>query len=90
MIRKEIWYSVVVRDRYGKVLSRERRKGHSFLKQWNEFISYFHYPSTLYPKITTGSPTKLDSHDNNFKMNGGEGDARWQSLLASRRREKAT
>ena len=75
MIRREIWYSVVVRDRYGKVLSRERRKGHSFLKQWNEFISYFHFPSSLYPVRTSGSPIKLDSHNNNFRMNGGEGDA---------------
>ena len=75
MIRGEIWYSVVVRDRYGKVLSRERRRGHSFLKQWNEFIWFFHFGGTIYPKITTGSPTKLDSHDNNFLMTGGEGDA---------------
>ena len=71
----ELWYSVVVKDRRGKVISCERRRAHSFLKQWNQFIWYFHCLGTVHPKITTGSPTKLDSHDNNFKMNGGEGDA---------------
>ena len=71
----ELWYSVVVKDRHGKVISCERRRAHSFLKQWNQFIWYFHCLGTISPKITTGSPTKLSSHDNNFKMNGGEGDA---------------
>jgi len=75
MKRRRLWYSVTIRDRYGKVLSRERRRAHSFLKQWNQFIWYFHFGGTIYPKITTGSATKLDSHDNNFLMNGGEGDA---------------
>jgi hypothetical protein len=71
----ELRYSVVVKDCHGKVISRERRRAHSFLKQWNEFICFFHCLGTVYPKITTGSATKLDSHDNNFRMNGGEGDA---------------
>ena len=75
MKKPELWYSVTVRDRRGKTISRERRRAHSFLKQWNEFIWFFHFGGTIYPKITTGSPTKLDSHDNNFRMNGGEGDA---------------
>ena len=70
-----LWYSVTVRDRDGKVSSREQRRAHSFLKQWNEFIWFFHFGGNIYPKITTGSSTKLDSHDNNFRMNGGEGDA---------------
>ena len=74
-MKKTLWYEVIVRDCHGKVISRERERAHSFLKQWNEFIWYFHFGGTIYPKITTGSPTKLDSHDDNFRMNGGEGDA---------------
>jgi len=71
----ELWYSVVVKDRRGKVISHERRRAHSFLKQWNQFIWFFHFGGTISPKIINGAPTRLDSHDNNFKMNGGEGDA---------------
>ena len=71
----DLWYSVTVRNRDGKIVSRERRIANSFLKQWNEFIWFFHCLGTVYPKITTGVSTKLDSHDNNFQMNGGEGDA---------------
>ena len=71
----ELWYSVMVRDRDARIISRERRQAHSFLKQWNDFIGFFHCVGNIYPKTTTGSATKLDSHDNNFRMNGGEGDA---------------
>ena len=74
-MKKTLWYEVIVRDYHGKVISCERGGAHSFLKQWNEFIWYFHCLGTIYPKITTGSATKLDSHDNNFRMNAGEGDA---------------
>jgi len=38
MKKEGLWYSVVVRDRHGKVVSRERRKSHSFLKQWNQLV----------------------------------------------------
>ena len=75
MIRSELWYSVVVRDRDGKVISRERRKSNSFLKQWNQFVWYFHCSGTIYPIRTTGAATRLDSHNDNFKMNAGAGDA---------------
>lgn len=37
-MKRELWYSVVVRDRQGKVLSRERRRSRSFLRRWNETI----------------------------------------------------
>jgi len=37
-VKHELWYSVVVRDRNGKVISRERRRARSFLKQWNQII----------------------------------------------------
>jgi len=37
-MKNELWYSVVVRDRHGKVISRERRRSRSFLKQWNQLM----------------------------------------------------
>ena len=36
-MKHELWYSVVVRDRHGKIVSRERHRSRSFLKQWNQF-----------------------------------------------------
>jgi len=38
MKKERLWYTIVTRDRYGKVLSRERRKSHSFLEQWNQLV----------------------------------------------------
>ena len=37
-MKNELWYSVVVRDRHGKVLSRERRRSRSFLRAWNQLM----------------------------------------------------
>ncbi|MBU0777450.1 hypothetical protein KKF82_04240 [Patescibacteria group bacterium] len=37
-MKHELWYSVVVRDRQGKVVSRERRRARSMLKLWNQYI----------------------------------------------------
>ncbi|MBA7682968.1 hypothetical protein ES703_91324 [subsurface metagenome] len=37
-MKHELWYSVVVRDRHGKVISREHRRARSWLRQWNELI----------------------------------------------------
>jgi len=75
MKETELWYLVVVKDHRGKIISRESRRAHSFLKQWNQFIWFFHFGGTISPKIINGSSTKLDSHNDNFRMNGSEGDA---------------
>ena len=37
-MKHELWYSVVVRDRQGKVVSREHRRSRSFLKAWNQLM----------------------------------------------------
>ncbi|MBA7698237.1 hypothetical protein ES703_106913 [subsurface metagenome] len=37
-MKYELWYSVVVRDRHGKVVSRERRRSRSFIRGWNDTI----------------------------------------------------
>ncbi|MBA7658649.1 hypothetical protein ES703_66608 [subsurface metagenome] len=38
-MKREVWYLVVVRDRHGQIVSRERRKARSFLKAWNQMAS---------------------------------------------------
>jgi len=74
--RRELWYSVVVRDPYGKIISRERRRSHSFLKQWNQLVACqmvpwnsFGFPSI---KATDGSDwcAGIGTHGYNFRMNG--------------------
>ena len=37
-MKDQLWYSIVVRDRHGKVIARERRRSRSFLKQWNQLM----------------------------------------------------
>jgi len=51
-VKHELWYSVVVRDRHGKVVSRERRRSRSFLKQWNQIL-YVGVTDALYNIKTT-------------------------------------
>jgi len=46
-MKRELWYSVVVRDRHGKIVSRERRKSKSFVEQWNQAI-YIHCSQTAF------------------------------------------
>ena len=70
MKKERLWYSVVVRDRQGKVVSRERRKAHSFLEQWNQFI-YAHIRSVSAPTVhdTGGVARTVAIHDQDFRMN---------------------
>lgn len=66
-----LWYSAVVRDRHGKVISRERRKSRSFLKQWLQliFVQMTDVSSTI--KDTGGlSRTSINSYNTNFTMTG--------------------
>lgn len=69
----ELWYSVVVRDRHGKIVSRERRKAKSFLKQWNQLV-YTHMAQAALDIVDTGgTPRSISAHANNFKMNAAAG-----------------
>ena len=71
-LKKEgLWYSVVVRDRHGKVVSRERRKSHSFLKAWNQLV-YVHMAQTTETIIDTGgTPRNIQTFSQNFQMKVG-------------------
>ncbi|MBA7643562.1 hypothetical protein ES703_51293 [subsurface metagenome] len=67
-MKHELWYSVVVRDRHGKVLSRERRKSRSLLKQWNQLV-YAHMASTaLIITDTGGTPRNISADGFSFQM----------------------
>ncbi|GAH41518.1 unnamed protein product, partial [marine sediment metagenome] len=66
-------YSVVVRDRQGKVVSRERRRSKSFLKQWNQLV-YVQMEQGVLSITDTGGISRSISPDlDNFIMNADAG-----------------
>lgn len=68
-MKYELWYSVVVRDRHGKIISRERRRARSFLKQWNQLV-YVHTAAAALNITDTGGVSRSISPNNaNFSMN---------------------
>ena len=72
-MKYELWYSVVVRDRHGKTISRERRRSRSFLKQWNQIVCAQMYPFNAITSSTvkdiTGANFWPFAHSQNFRMN---------------------
>ncbi len=72
-MKHELWYSVVVRDRHGKVISRERRRSRSFLKQWNQLV-YVHLCGVSQNITRTdGTPAGISSQVDDFAMNAAAG-----------------
>ena len=71
MEKERLWYSVVVRDRHGKVISRERRKSYSFLQQWNRLVYVQMKQAALSIKDTTGVARNVNDKGENFAMNAG-------------------
>ena len=73
-MKRELWYSVVVRDRHGKIVSRERRKSKSFLKQWNQLV-YVQMSQLVLDGITdTGGVSRIIGKSAlNFRMTGAAG-----------------
>ena len=69
-MKRELWYSVVVRDRHGKIVSRERRKSKSFLKQWNQLIYVQMTQTPLNITDTAGVSRSVDKISAAFGMNG--------------------
>lgn len=67
-MKAELWYSVVVRDRYGKIISRERHKSRSFLKQWNQLVYAQMSQAALNITDTGGTPRSIQHHNDNFLM----------------------
>lgn len=68
-MKHELWYSVVVRDRQGKVLSRERRQSRSFLKAWNQLLYVQMAQIDDVPiKDFGGTIRPCDPYNTHFKM----------------------
>jgi len=73
-MKHELWYSVVVRDRQGKVVSRERRRSRSFLKQWNQVVYVQMAQVSNYEiKDRGGTIRDVDKHEASFRMTAAAG-----------------
>ena len=74
-MKHELWYSVVVRDRHGKVVSRERRRSRSFLKQWNQLVyaNVAGRPSDYIITDTDGIPRIIGASMANYDMTAAIG-----------------
>lgn len=79
-MKRELWYSVVVRDRLGQIVSRERRKSKSFVRQWNDLIYILTTNINTNAKLIDGSTQVVYSTDPiNLRMTAGSEDT--QSIV---------
>lgn len=69
-MKAELWYQVVVRDRHGKVLSRERRRSRSFLKAWNQLVCAQMSRTAQTIKDIGGADRSISAGKYNFQMDG--------------------
>lgn len=77
MKKERLWYSIVTRDRYGKVVSRERRKSHSFLKQWNQLLYCQMGYQSIQIKDTNNVNKSATPQNVNFKVLCVAGETRY-------------
>jgi len=76
-MKRELWYKVTVRDRDGKIISREERKSHSFLRLWNQLVCCQMTPWDSFGFEGTTNINGaywcqgIGTHGYNFRMNGG-------------------
>jgi len=83
-MKAELWYEIVVRDRHGKVLSRERRKSRSFLKQWNQAV-YLHVQagSALTMTDIGGTGRSISRSKYSFQMEGPAADVNFGIVVGT-------
>lgn len=73
-MKYELWYSIVVRDRRGKIISREQRRSHSLLKQWNQLAYLYMSATALNITDTGGTPRSIGADGMGFWINSSIGD----------------
>jgi len=67
-MKHELWYSVVVRDRSGKVISRKRGKSKSYLNAWNKLVYVQMSQVNATIKDTGGTDRSVNVHGDTFAM----------------------
>ena len=68
-MKTELWYSAVVRDQKGKVISRERRKSRSIVRGWADMLYVLLANVSWAIKLTNGtSPLVYSTDASNLRM----------------------
>lgn len=84
-MKREVWYSIVIRDRDGKVLHRERHRSKSFIRQWitTVYLHANHHSDYTGCRATDGTyPVTIYDVDT-FKMNAPAGNAAYGILIGT-------
>ncbi len=83
-MKRELWYSIVIRDRDGKVLHRERHRSKSFVRQWNDTV-YMHASQHYEYNIKSAdgtSPVTIAGTDS-FNMTAPAGNAAYGIVIGT-------
>ena len=67
-MKAQLWYQVVVRDRHGKVISRERHRSRSYVVAWNQLMCAQMSAVAQTIKDTGGTNRAIAGGKYNFKM----------------------
>ena len=67
-MKQQLYYTVEVRDREGKLLKREKRKSRSYIKQWNELVCVQCRQDTVTIKDTGGTNRTITKQAFNLVM----------------------
>lgn len=82
-MKHELWYSVVVQDRYGKVISRECRRARSLLKQWNQLVCVYMSRATISITDTGGVSRSIGADGIGFWMRPSAGDDSYGIIIGT-------
>jgi len=82
MKKERLWYAIVVRDRHGEIVSRERRRSHSFLKQWNQLVYVQFSQASISITDKDGVARDCVPHVC-FEMNGPAGNLNWGIVVGT-------
>ena len=83
-MKRVVSYSIVVKDKDGKVLKRLSAPSKSFLKRWNKALyMYFAYVTPLTIKNTAGASPETAASVPIFQMNAPAGDDDWGIVIGT-------
>jgi len=78
------YFTIEVRDRYGKLLRRIRRKSHSYVQQWNEMVCVQVGGKTSFSMKDTGDTDRdVDANVVNFAAYGTEAVATYGIVIGT-------
>lgn len=83
-MRTTLYYSVEARDRYGKLLKREKRKSRSYVQQWNELVCVQAGRKTSFSiKDIDGVDQAVNYDEGNFYMTGQLNVTNWGIVVGT-------